>query len=172
MIEMVYGNAPLHPVAVKMLATLKENSVPEWQTLSPLRGREMYDARVSLFADKRTATGHVDDRVIDGQGGNLRVRCSRRNTSLSLPVAMHDYTGPFTLLAGLHSALSAPNLIYQESVRAYLPTCLVCRPGHHGERGVRNGRILPPEAPGVGAQFKMEIFEYSDGNVTPSRVSD
>ena len=40
--------------------------------------------------------------------------------SFGLPIAMHDCTGPFTLLAGLHLALSAPNAIYQEHVRAYV----------------------------------------------------
>ena len=35
---------------------------------------------------------------------------------------MHDCTGPFTLLAGVHLAFAAPNAIYQETVRAYIRT--------------------------------------------------
>lgn len=74
MIDMVYANAPLHPDALKIIATLKENNVPEWYTLGPVRAREVYDARTKLFANIRTAVGHVVDRVIDGPGGDLRVR--------------------------------------------------------------------------------------------------
>ncbi len=42
--------------------------------------------------------------------------------SFGLPVTMHDCTGPFTLLAGVHLALAAPNATYQETVRAYIRT--------------------------------------------------
>ena len=36
------------------------------------------------------------------------------------PVAPHDCTGPVVLMASLHVALSAPNAIFQEAVRAHL----------------------------------------------------
>ena len=42
--------------------------------------------------------------------------------SFGLPVALHDCTGPFTLMAGVQLAFSAPNAIYQETVRAYMRT--------------------------------------------------
>lgn len=63
-------------------------------------------------------------------------------------VAMHDCTGPFTLMAGLHVALSAPNAIYQESVRAYLRTWYTDLT--EGDLTVVDGHFLPPTAPGIG----------------------
>ena len=36
------------------------------------------------------------------------------------PVATHDCTGPLTPYAGIHLAVNAPNVVYQETVRAYL----------------------------------------------------
>jgi L-alanine-DL-glutamate epimerase-like enolase superfamily enzyme len=38
------------------------------------------------------------------------------------PLAPHDWTGPVTLMAGLHLALHAPTAIFQEVVRATLAT--------------------------------------------------
>jgi L-alanine-DL-glutamate epimerase-like enolase superfamily enzyme len=90
--------------------------------------------------------------------------------SFGLPVAMHDCTGPFTLLAGLHLALSAPNVIYQESVRAYLHTWYADLATAGIE--IRDGRILPPEAPGLGAKLRPEIFERRDIKVMTSRLGD
>lgn len=108
MIGLVHANAPLHPDVVKILATLKENSVPEWHTLSPVRGREVYDARVKLFADNRTAIGNVVDRVIDGPGGDLRVRLyypevpAAAAESQSLPGLVYLHGGGW-VLGGLES---------------------------------------------------------------------
>lgn len=56
------------------------------------------------------------------------------------------------------------------TVRAYLHARYADRPTTGIE--VRNGRILPPEAPGLGAQFRSEIFERSDVKVTTSRLGD
>ena len=67
--------------------------------------------------------------------------------SFGLPVALHDCTGPFTLLAGVHLAFSAPNAIYQEHVRAYIRTWyreLVA----DTRSTVADGHILPPDRAG------------------------
>jgi len=90
--------------------------------------------------------------------------------SFGLPVAMHDCTGPFTLLAGVHLALSAPNAVYQEHVRAYVR-------GWFGDlvpESVRvvDGFILPPTAPGIGTQLRPEVLERPDARVQTSRLGD
>jgi L-alanine-DL-glutamate epimerase-like enolase superfamily enzyme len=90
--------------------------------------------------------------------------------SFGLPVAMHDCTGPFTLLAGVHLALSAPNAIYQEHVRAYIrtwyselvPTSITIADGH----------ILPPEGAGIGTELLADVFDRPDATVRITRLSD
>lgn len=103
MIEMVHANAPLHPDALKILATLKENNVPEWHTLGAVRAREVYDARVALFLTDRTPVGSVGDRVIAGPGGDLRVRvyhpdgANGDGSSQPLPALVYLHGGGWTL---------------------------------------------------------------------------
>jgi len=71
------------------------------------------------------------------------------------PVAMHDCTGPFTLYAGIHLALNAPNAIYQESVRAYMrmnyPELVTELPV------IEAGHILMPTKPGIGTVMRPEV---------------
>ena len=88
--------------------------------------------------------------------------------SFGLPVTLHDCTGPFTLLAGLHLALSAPNAIYQESVRAYIRTWYSELVPHSVE--IVNGHILPPTAPGIGTQLLPQVFTRPDATVVSSSL--
>lgn len=91
-------------------------------------------------------------------------------SAAGLPVALHDCTGPFTLLAGTHLALSSPNAIYQETVRAYLRTWyqeLV-----PGSVIVQDGHILPPEAPGIGTTLLPEVRRRADASVQVTRLGD
>jgi L-alanine-DL-glutamate epimerase-like enolase superfamily enzyme len=70
---------------------------------------------------------------------------------------MHDCTGPFTLLAGIHLALSCTNATYQEVVRAYLR---MVYPDFVDDRiDLVNGRIMPPERPGIGAALRPDLVD-------------
>lgn len=88
--------------------------------------------------------------------------------SFGLPVAMHDCTGPFTLLAGVHLALSAPNAIYQEHVRAYIRTWY--RELVPSSVTVEDGHILPPTGPGIGTHLLDEVLARPDATVRITRV--
>jgi L-alanine-DL-glutamate epimerase-like enolase superfamily enzyme len=90
--------------------------------------------------------------------------------SFGLPVAMHDCTGPFTLMAGLHVALSAPNAIYQEHVRAYIRTWYRDVVPHSVV--VEDGHILPPTAPGIGTSLLPEVLTRPDAHVQITKASD
>jgi L-alanine-DL-glutamate epimerase-like enolase superfamily enzyme len=83
------------------------------------------------------------------------------------PVAMHDCTGPFTLFAGIHLALNAPNAVYQESVRAYLrvnyPDLVTDLPA------IENGHILAPTRPGLGTALLPDIRTRPGAIVRESR---
>ena len=85
-----------------------------------------------------------------------------------LPVSMHDCTGPFTLLAGVHLALAAPNAIYQETVRAYIRTWYRDVVPHSVE--IVDGAILPPTAPGIGTFLLPDVTSRSDATVQRSEL--
>ena len=104
--------------------------------------------------------GAVDHVMIDPTwcGG---ITEARRIVALAhaaqLPVTMHDCTGPFTLLAGIHLALSSTNSTYQEVVRAYLR---MVYPDFVDDRiTLVNGRIAPPERPGIGAELRSDVVD-------------
>ena len=105
-------------------------------------------------------SGAVDHVMIDPTwcGG---ITEARRIIALAdaarLPVTMHDCTGPFTLLAGIHLALSSTNASYQEVVRAYLRFVY---PEYLDDRiELVNGRILPPSRPGIGGALRPDLLE-------------
>lgn len=88
--------------------------------------------------------------------------------SFGLPVAMHDCTGPFTLMAGLQVALSSSNAIYQESVRAYIRTWYADLVPHSVE--IVDGKILPPTSPGIGTYLLPQVFERPDATVVSTSI--
>jgi galactonate dehydratase len=83
--------------------------------------------------------------------------------SFGLPVALHDCTGPFTLMAGVQLAFSAPNAIYQETVRAYIRTWYGEFTPHTID--IADGHVLPPIAPGIGTSLLPEVLERPDAHV-------
>ena len=84
----------------------------------------------------------------------------------NLPVTMHDCTGPLTLFAGVHLALSAPNAMYQETVRAFLRTFY---PELVTESVViQDGHILAPTAPGLGTALLPDLARRPDATLVES----
>lgn len=77
--------------------------------------------------------------------------------TFGLPVTMHDCTGPFTMLAGMHLAANAPNAMYQEMVRAYTnhvyPQWVDFKPE------VVDGTIALPTGVGLGATLAPDLAE-------------
>jgi L-alanine-DL-glutamate epimerase-like enolase superfamily enzyme len=89
--------------------------------------------------------------------------------SFGLPVAMHDCTGPFTFLAGIHLSLSAPNAIYQEHVRAYVRGWFNELVAEQVE--IVDGHILPPTGSGIGTFLQPGVLERSDATVQITRIA-
>jgi galactonate dehydratase len=88
--------------------------------------------------------------------------------TFGLPVTMHDCTGPFTLLAGVHLALAAPNATYQETVRAYIRTWYRDVVPHSVT--IENGFILPPTEPGIGTSLLPDVTDRADATVISSAL--
>ena len=97
---------------------------------------------------------------------------TRRVTELAqfynVPVVMHDCTGPFTLLSGIHVATAAANVAWQETLRAHIR---ILYPQLIRESiRVEAGHVQPPQAPGIGITWQSELFERSDAQVRVSSV--
>ncbi len=67
---------PLHPQAQQLIDDAKRSGLPEIQTLSPERARELFDERASGLT-ANPVIGEVYDRVIPGPAGDLTVRIYR-----------------------------------------------------------------------------------------------
>ena len=83
-----------------------------------------------------------------------------------IPVAFHDCTGPVVLAASTHLAMHARNCHIQEIVRAYYfgwygPLVTALPP-------LENGRIRPPEGPGLGLALDPERLQASDVHIRRS----
>ena len=79
------------------------------------------------------------------------------------PIAPHDWTGPVNVFACAHISMNCPNVMIQETNRAY----------YHGwyekfiepNIVIQDGYLLAPEGPGLGTRLKSEVFDRSDIHV-------
>lgn len=82
------------------------------------------------------------------------------------PIAPHDCQGPVVLAASVHMSLALPNVLVQESVRAFYS-------GWYGElvdnvpRPV-NGYFLPPQGAGLGLDLLPDVARRKDATVIVS----
>lgn len=82
------------------------------------------------------------------------------------PIAPHDWTGPVNVFACAHISMAVPNLMVQETNRAYYkgwydkfvePNVVV-----------KDGFLMPPEGPGLGTRLKKSVLERSDATIEVS----
>lgn len=76
------------------------------------------------------------------------------------PFAPHDCIGPVGLIAGVHAALSQPNTLIQETVRAYYRGWyrdFVTELPH-----IEDGHVYPMEGAGLGTDLQNSVFERDD----------
>jgi L-alanine-DL-glutamate epimerase-like enolase superfamily enzyme len=73
-------------------------------------------------------------------------------------------------MAGLHVALSAPNAIYQEHVRAYIRTWYRDVVPH--SIVVEDGHILPPTGAGIGTSLLPEVLTRPDAHIQITKAAD
>jgi galactonate dehydratase len=163
---------PYHPAWLEDLVLAHDiDAIAELKqsTTTPVIGSEMLVTRYQYrhLMERRAADiVMIDPTWVGGITESRKVITLAE--SFGLPVSMHDCTGPFTLMAGVHLALSAPNAIYQESVRAYIRTWYSELVPHSVE--IVQGRILPPTAPGIGTYLLPEVFDRADATVMTSSV--
>lgn len=125
---------------------------------TPIAASEMFNSGESfrLLLEKRGADYVMIDPTWVG-GISQTVRIARMAEAYTIPVLMHDCTGPLTLLAGLQVAASVSNVLYQETVRAHIRTFykdLIDDP-----IVVQSGSIAPPVRPGIGVRLNPDLFD-------------
>ncbi len=86
----------------------------------------------------------------------------------ALPVTPHDCTGPVVLAASSHFAISVPNVLIQEMVRAFYF-------GWYAELvtqlpPLEEGHLRPPAGPGLGTELRPEISKRADATVRWTRA--
>ncbi|MDR3373618.1 MAG: mandelate racemase/muconate lactonizing enzyme family protein [Ancalomicrobiaceae bacterium] len=84
------------------------------------------------------------------------------------PYAPHDCTGPVGFIAAIHSSLSNPNTLIQESVRAFYT-------GWYKELvtampRIENGYVYPMEGTGLCVELLPQVFERPDLHVRSSSL--
>ncbi len=123
----------------------------------PVAVSEMFTARDDYrqVLEKRAADYIMVDPTWVGGISETR-RITEMAIPYHLPVTMHDCTGPFTLLAGLHVATACHNVVFQESVRAHLR--VVYERLIDAKIEVDNGHITLSDRPGLGAAWLPAIF--------------
>jgi galactonate dehydratase len=136
-------------------------------TTTPLLASEYLATRYEYkpLLEKQAADIVMIDPTWAGGITECKKICTMAET-YKRPVAMHDCTGPFTLLAGVHLAINASNAVYQESVRAYLRVTypeLVT-----DEVTVTDGHILAPTKPGIGTTLLPDVRKRPDVSIVES----
>jgi L-alanine-DL-glutamate epimerase-like enolase superfamily enzyme len=90
--------------------------------------------------------------------------------SYDLPIAPHDCTGPVVLTASSHLAVSAPNALVQETVRAYYngwyADVVTALPS------IVNGQISPPDGPGLGTSLRPGVLARDDVTIRTTMATD
>lgn len=94
----------LDPHLAAYLADLRERGVPKIQTLTPEQGRAGFRMRTEMLREKAPPPQlpAVDERVIDGPAGPLRLRVYRPAVDRSLPTVLYVHGGGF-VVCDLHT---------------------------------------------------------------------
>lgn len=97
----------------------------------------------------------VDPTWVGGISATRRI--ADLSQLFSVPVLMHDCTGPLTLFAGLQIATSSSGVTYQETVRAHIATIY---PRLIDENVTVSAGHLPlPSRPGIGVRLLDDLFQ-------------
>ena len=86
----------LHPDAAAVLQRVHDAGIPPWRTMTPERGREVYDERARLFAGAKQPAGTVWDTTIPAPHGALPIRVYRPESGPPRPIFLYLHGGGWT----------------------------------------------------------------------------
>jgi L-alanine-DL-glutamate epimerase-like enolase superfamily enzyme len=162
-LDMLWLEDIIRPDSIDTIADLRQKADV------PLAVSEMmvgYDD-FRLVLEKRAADYVMIDPTWVGGISQTR-RVAELAQFYNVPVVMHDCTGPFTLLSGIHVATATANVAWQETLRAHIR--LLYPRLIHESIAVVDGQARPSQTPGIGATWRSDLFERSDADVRVSTV--
>lgn len=115
-------------------------------------------------------TGAVDVALFDfGWSGGISeaLRVASLAEAYGIPLAPHDCVGPVALRVGAHFSVSAPNVVIQETVRAYYTDWY--KEIVDGLPQISRGQIAPSESPGLGVELLAGLSARPDAHVRVTR---
>jgi galactonate dehydratase len=154
----------IRPVNVEAHLRLKE------ATKTPITAAERLFSKFQFreFIEKGAAEIVMPDLIWTG-GITETKKIATLAETYQTPITPHDWTGPVNVFACAHISISVPNLLMQETNRAYYkgwydkfvePNIVV-----------RDGYLMPPEGPGLGTRLKADVFDRPDVRVQTSDES-
>ena len=154
----------IRPVNVEAHLRLKE------ATKTPITAAERLFSKFQFreFIEKGAAEIVMPDLIWTG-GITETKKIATLAETYQTPITPHDWTGPVNVFACAHISMSVPNLLMQETNRAYYkgwydkfvePNIVI-----------RDGYLMPPEGPGLGTRLKTDVFDRSDVRVQTSDES-
>ncbi|MFW2381623.1 MAG: mandelate racemase/muconate lactonizing enzyme family protein [Acidimicrobiales bacterium] len=146
---------PIRPDATNALTALKSQTSVPIAVGETLTGRRAYLPLLEANA--------LDYAIIDPTwtgGLSEAMKIASLADSYAVAAAPHDCTGPIALTAGVHLALSQPNIAIQETVRAFhrgwYPSVVTGLPE------IRDGNIFISERPGLGVELHNDLADRPD----------
>lgn len=131
---------------------------------------------IPIAASERLATAQVFRQLIEKRAASVIMidlawcggisearKIAALAESAELPVTLHDCTGPFVYAASCALSTALPHASWQETVRAY--TSGWYREIVEALPEVREGRVYPLDAPGLGLSLRQELWEREDATV-------
>jgi galactonate dehydratase len=162
-LNMLWLEDIIRPDSIDTIADLRQKADVPLAVSEMLVGYDDF----RLVLEKRAADYvMIDPTWVGGISQSRRV--AELAQFYNVPVVMHDCTGPFTLLSGIHVATAAANVAWQETLRAHIR---MLYPQLIRESiSVVDGHVQPPQTPGIGATWQPELFERSDADVRVSSM--
>ena len=154
------------PIAMEEIAALADLRS---RTKTPIAGSESHGT-ATWFRDALAANAidymHFDIGWIGGISEALKV--AHLAAAHDRLIAPHDCTGPVTWIANLHLALSQPNALWLESVRAYYKG--VYRQLVTDLPRVEAGSAFPMSGPGLGTELSDELLRDPETEIERSEL--
>ncbi|MCI0835509.1 MAG: mandelate racemase/muconate lactonizing enzyme family protein [Chloroflexi bacterium] len=156
--DLLWQEEMIHPLNVETHLKLAS------ETKTPICAAERLMTRFEFreYIEKGAAEIVMPDLVWTG-GITETKKIAVMADTYQTPIAPHDWTGPVNVFACAHISMNCPNVMIQETNRAYYrgwydrfiePNIVI-----------EDGYLLAPEGPGLGTRLKAEVFDRSDVHV-------
>jgi L-alanine-DL-glutamate epimerase-like enolase superfamily enzyme len=131
------------------------------RTTIPIIGSELLMTRWQLreWMEKHVVPILMTDPVWNGGIAETR-KIAAMAEAFGLPLVLHNVAGPICHAACVHLGAHIPNLYFVESVRAFYRSYFDVL----GTMEVRleDGKLVPPDGPGLGVELREEALRRSD----------